>query len=197
MQTLDAVQAAVLLKAAETDRLWAMYVLAITTGMRQGELLALQWTSVNLDASHLSVRHTLYKGKLCPPKTAKSRRQIELPAMAVDAIWRHKAAMLAEGHASSSFVFCDTIGGPLRSQNVLRRSFFPILERAELPSIRFHDLRHTAATLMLSEGINAKVVSDTLGHATVGFTLDVYAHVLPSMGRDAANRMDRLFRVAT
>ena len=197
MQTLDAAQAAAFLRAAETDRLWAMYVLAVTVGMRQGELFALQWSSVNLDASRLSVRHTLVSGTLGPPKTAKSRRQIELPAMAVDALWRHKAAMLAEGLASSLFVFCNTKGGPLRSQNVLRRSFFPILEAAELPRIRFHDLRHTAATLMLSQGINAKVVSETLGHATVGFTLDSYTHVLPSMGRDAANRMDRLFRVAT
>jgi integrase len=197
MLTLDAHQAAVFLKAAQSDRLWTMYVLALTVGMRQGELFALQWSSVSLDAGRLSVRHTLCNGKLGPPKTSKSRRQIELPAIAVGALWQHKAAMLAEGHASSPFVFCNTRGGNLSSQNFLRRSFLPILKAADLPRIRFHDLRHTAATLMLSEGINAKVVSETLGHATVAFTLDTYAHVLPSMGRDAANRMNRLFSVAT
>lgn len=211
MKVLDASQAAMFLTAAKSDRLSAMYTLAVTVGMRQGELFGLQWEDVDLDEGRLSVRYTLTEsGTLAQPKTPKSRRLIELPAVAVDALWTHKAAMLAEGNAGSSFVFCDTHGGPLRSQNVLRRSFQPILKAAQaalveatkddsakFPSIRFHDLRHTAATLALQEGVHAKVVSEMLGHATVAFTLDTYAHVLPSMGKAAAAAMNRLFAVAT
>lgn len=211
MKVLDARQAAILLNVAKSDRLSAMYTLAVTVGMRQGELFGLQWEDVDLEAGRLSVRHTLTdNGTLAQPKTPKSRRLIELPALAVDALWTHKAAMLAEGNARSPYVFCDTNGGPLRTQNVLRRSFRPILKAAEaalvdatrddtakFPAIRFHDLRHTAATLALQEGVHAKVVSEMLGHATVAFTLDTYAHVLPSMGKAAAAAMNRLFAVAT
>jgi integrase len=112
-------------------------------------------------------------------------------------LWKHKAATLAEGNVASQFVFCDTKGGALRHQNVLRRSFIPILKAAKLDRIRFHDLRHTAITLMLAQGINPKAVSATVGHATVAFTLDRYGHVLPSMENEAASRMDQLFKVAT
>lgn len=112
MQTLDAIQAIAFLKAAEADRLSAMYVLALTVGMRQGELFGLQWSDVDLKAARLFVRYTLTeKGELACPKTAKSRRLIDLPAMAVRALWNHKAAMLAEGNAASPFVFCDSHGG--------------------------------------------------------------------------------------
>jgi integrase len=197
MRVLTMEQAAAFLAAAGKDRLSAMYVLALTVGMRQGEMLGLQWADVDLKAGRLSVTHTMTDtGELTEPKTAKSRRLVELPAMAVEALWSHKRAMLAEGNAASPFVFCDTQGGYLRRQNVLRRSFRPILKAAELPTIRFHDLRHTAATLMLAEGIHAKVVQEVLGHSTIAITLDTYSHVLPSMQRDAADRVNRLLTAA-
>ena len=89
-------------------------------------------------------------------------------------------------------VFPNEIGRPIERGNLVRRSFQPILDRAGLPRIRFHDLRHTAATLLLSEGTHPKVVQERLGHSTIGVTLDVYSHVLPHMQREAAAKLDRL-----
>ena len=101
--------------------------------------------------------------------------------------------MLAEGQAGSPIVFCDHKGGYLRASNVRRRSFLPLIEEAEVPVIRFHDLRHTAATLLLLAGENPKVVSERLGHAGIQITLDIYSHVLPTMQKAAADKLDRLF----
>jgi integrase len=91
------------------------------------------------------------------------------------------------------WVFCDVLGGPIRASNVLRRSFLPLLKRAGLPRIRFHDLRHTAATLMLRQGIHPKIVQERLGHSQIAMTMDIYSHVLPSMQREAADRLDVVF----
>lgn len=100
--------------------------------------------------------------------------------------------MLAEGHPSG-FVFCDTEGKPLRKSNFIRRAFHPLLQRASLPRIRFHDLRHTAATLLLKQGVNPKIVQEQMGHSRVSITLDFYSHVLPGLGKEAAAKMDALF----
>lgn len=89
-------------------------------------------------------------------------------------------------------VFANVLGGPLLKSNVLYRSFKPLLRKAGLPPIRFHDLRHTAATLMLLQGVHPKVVSEMLGHASVSITLDLYSHVLPNMQKDATAALDRL-----
>ena len=91
-----------------------------------------------------------------------------------------------------NLVFTDTKGGPIRKTNLLRRSFRPLLERAGLPRIRFHDLRHTSATLLLAEGVHPKVVQERLGHSNISLTLDTYSHAVPTMQRDAADRMDDL-----
>jgi integrase len=198
---LSAEQARLFLTEAESDRLHALHVLAVTTGMRQGELMALHWENTNLEAGTVSVRHTLrcVKGKpiLSPPKSAKGKRLIELPALAVTALWEHKRQMLAEGFASVPWVFCSTVGTPMHRTNLVRSSFRPILKRANLPKIRFHDLRHTAATLLLLEGVHPKVVQEMLGHATISQTMDTYSHVLPSMQKEAAGKIDRLFQLET
>jgi len=198
MQTLTPAQAAQFLEAAKGDRLEALYVLAVTTGLRQGELLGLRWPDVNLEVGRLSVRHQLceLRGKLWldEPKTAKARRQIDLPAVTVTALREHRRRMLAEGHyRSDGLVFCDTQGGPLRKSGLRRRSFEPLLKKAGLPRIRFHDLRHTAATLALGEGVHPKIVQEMLGHSQISITLDTYSHVLPSMQKEAAAKMDALF----
>jgi integrase len=99
--------------------------------------------------------------------------------------------MLAERDLQE-LVFGDTRGGPVRKSNLVRRSFLPLLKRAGLPRIRFHDLRHTAATLLLLAGVHPKVVQERLGHSQIAITLDTYSHVLPSMGRDAAKKLDAL-----
>lgn len=195
MQTLSPEQARQLLEAAKEDRLEAVFVLAVATGLRQGELLALHWEDIDLDGGMLMVRHTLQdvRGELRleEPKTSKGRRRVDLPAFAVEALRRHKDRMAEEGH-DKAWVFCDNKGGPLRVSNFLRRSFLPLLQRAGLPRIRFHDLRHTAATLLLSKGVHPKVVQERLGHAQIAITLDTYSHVLPSMQREAASKLDDL-----
>jgi integrase len=94
-------------------------------------------------------------------------------------------------------VFADSNGGPLRKSNLIRRSFKPLLEAASLPNIRFHDLRHTAATLLMAEGVHPKVVQERLGHSSIGLTLDTYSHVLPSMQNEAADKLDAALTLST
>lgn len=193
MKYWNEVQANTFLKASKTDRLHSMYLLATACGVRQGELFTLQWGDIDLDAKTLSIRRTITaKQKVKKPKSKKSLRTIDLPMPVVEALQTYRKEWLAAGHAASEWVFCDTGGGLLRRQNLLRRSYKSILKAAGVPVIRFHDLRHTACVLMLRAGINAKIVSETLGHASVAFTLDTYGHVLPGMGRDAADRMGSL-----
>lgn len=194
LRTWTAEQAGAFLKATEFDRLHALYVLALATGMRQGELFALEWSDVDFAGGYLSVRRSLEDIggtlRVKETKTGKGRR-VDLPAFALDALHAHRKAMLAEGHRTA-IVFVDGDGGYLRRPNVLRRSFVPAMRKAEVPEIRFHDLRHSAATLLLAAGENVKVVSERLGHATTKITLDVYAHVLPTMQKSAADRMQKL-----
>ena len=203
MQILTPEQAQTFLAAVCGRRLEALYVLALTTGMRQGELLALRWRDVDLDAARLHVSNTLHFGtkgvwRLGSPKTAQSRRRVDLAPMAVEALRAHRTRQLEErllvgpDWHDHDFVFPRGDGEPLRGMQVTHRDFQPLLERAGLPCIRFHDLRHTAATLLLLANVPAKVVSELLGHSNVGITLNLYSHVLPSMQRDAANAMQRM-----
>lgn len=200
IQPLTREQVVTLLTAAEGDALEALYVLAVTTGMRIGELLALRWS--DLDGNRLSVRHTLQqidkRWQLVEPKTDRSRRSITLAPLAVDALRRHRIKQneqrLAVGAAWQDWglVFCNEIGAPLDARNVLRASFRPLLGRAGLPRIRLHDLRHTAATLLLGAGVHPKKVQDLLGHSTISLTLDTYSHIVPAMQDEVASAMDGL-----
>jgi integrase len=134
---------------------------------------------------------------LSEPKTAKGRRRIDLPKIAEEALLKHKAAMLVEGHAGVEWVFCNQSGGHLRRGHFHQQYFKPLLEKAGLPAIRFHDLRHTSATLLLSAGVHPKVVQERLGHSQISVTLDVYSHVLPTMQLEAAARLDAAMRSGT
>jgi integrase len=131
---------------------------------------------------------------LAEPKTPRSRRKIDLPRMAVDALWKHKRAMLKEGFGGVAWVFCNSVGGPLRRSHFHFDEFKPLLKKAKLPNIRFHDLRHTSATLLLSQGVHPKVVQERLGHSQISVTLDTYSHVLPTMQREAAGKFDDIFQ---
>lgn len=197
--TRDEVQA--FFGAAKEDRLEALYVLAVTTGLRQGELLGLKWEDVDLEAGRLSVQRTLSAAKSGPafnsPKRSKSRRSVKLTSPAVEALKRHRYRQLeeqeklAELWQDHSLVFTSTVGTPLNRHNVFRRSFKPLLKKAGLPhAIRFHDLRHTCATLLCSKNVNPKVIQEMLGHANISQTMDIYSHVLPNMQDEAAAAME-------
>lgn len=215
MRVLSLEQVRALLLVARGDRFEALYTLAVTTGMRRGELLALKWRDVDLgqgsggaSGTHasgqpaLQVRATLQKTKggfvYAEPKSARSRRRIALTAAAAEALRTHRARQAEERlligpeWEEHDLVFCTHQGRPLSGSNVLNQNFHPLLKRAGLPRMRFHDLRHTAATLLLLRGVHPKVVSELLGHSSVSLTLDVYSHVLPDMQREATTALDQM-----
>ncbi len=190
-------QVDVFLTAAQDDRLYAMFVLALDSGMRQGELLALHWPDVDFIGGHVQVVKSLEEIsghlRLKETKTKKARRRVDLTQTTLDALNRHRQRMLTEGHdVKTGPVFCDAKGGLLRKHAVVDRAFLPIVSQAGLPEIRFHDLRHTCATMLLLADVNVKVVSERLGHSTIQITLDTYQHVLPTMQRKAVEQLDRL-----
>jgi integrase len=196
---LDAEQAKRVLAVSRGDRFEALYVLAVTAGLRIGELLGLKWEDIDLDAGTLRVRRTKSQARTGPtftaPKNGKGR-SIRLTGRAVEALKTHKAAQNIERLKVGGFwqdndlIFCTTAGKPLDFRNVAKTSFKPLLKKAGLPDIRFHDLRHTCATLLLSRGHHPKLVQELLGHSSVALTLDRYSHVLPGMGDQTAAAME-------
>jgi integrase len=190
------------LEAAREDRLEALYVVAVTVGLRRGELLGLRWTDLKLDGeSKLRVGRQLQRmrdgsgRRFVAPKGGKGRT-IRLPARTVEALKAHRAHQaemkLKAGslYQDGGLVFASEIGTALEPSNIDRRSFKPLLEKAGLPNIRFHDLRHSCATVLLSQGVNPKFVQELLGHADIKLTLGTYSHFLPSMGDQTANAME-------
>jgi integrase len=191
------------LETARDDKLEALYVVALQSGLRQGELLALRWEDVDLQARSLQVRRTLTRngGKLAvgPTKTAKGRRTVKLTQYATEALEGHLARQLAEIDKAgdkwqeNGLVFCTGKGTLINPTNLRRRSLAPLLKRANLPPMTFHQLRHTAATTLLLKNVNPKVVSELLGHATIAITLDTYSLVLPNMQHSAVAAMEEAF----
>ncbi len=201
IRPLDRDQARALLEAARGDRLEALYVLAITAGLRQGELLGLKWEDVDLSTGTLSVRRSLAwarkKAVFNQPKNGKGR-SVKLTGAAVEALKRHKAAQNGERlrlgglWEDNGLVFPGEHGQPMRAYSLTVGSYARLLERTGLPEkTRFHDLRHTCATLLLLEGVHPKFVQELLGHTTISITLDTYSHVLPSMSDQTAVAMER------
>lgn len=202
MHVLSSEQSRAFLEAVKGNRYEALFVLALSTGMRQGELLALRWQDVDIDDAYLQVRVTLKvvdgKPVIDKTKTRRSRRKVALTPHACEALRRHRARQVEERLAlgpvwnDHDLVFPNTIGNPFDCRGLVKRNFVPLLRKANLPRIRFHDLRHTAATLMLLKGVHPKVVSEMLGHASIAITLDLYSHVLPDMQREAVMAMARV-----
>jgi len=202
MRTLTSEQARALIRAAEGDRLQALYAVALASGARQGELFGLRWQDVDLERGTIRIVRTLARGvsewAFTEPKTASGRRTVPIGTSATNALRTHKRRQAAErlriGDAWHDFglVFTTELGTPLSPQNMLRRSFHPLLARAGVPRIRFHDLRHTAATLLLEAGSHPRVVAERLGHADPGLTLRVYAHATATMQEAATAAIDHV-----
>lgn len=205
MRSLSLEQSRALLLAAQGDPLEALYSLALTTGMRQGELLGLKWQDVDLSAGRVQVRRTLARvtGKgwvESEPKSAAGTRTVRLVSPVVSALQRHRAAQL-EGRLRAGsewedrdLVFCNVFGRPLEVGNLTQRSFRPLLEKAGLPQIRFHDLRHSAASLLLLLDSHPRIVQEVLGHSSVNLTLGTYSHVQRGLHDEALDRLgDALF----
>ncbi len=199
IQPLTPDQARALLMTIRGHRLEALVTVAIALGLRQGEALGLRWDAVDLDAKVLHVRTSLQRvdkqWHLVEPKSARSRRTLALPGIAASALRAHRVRQLEERLAAGSrwrengFVFATGVGTPLEPSNVTK-AFKALLTKAGIREIRFHDLRHTAATFLLAQGVDPRTIMETLGHSQISLTLNTYSHVLPALQRDASERMD-------
>jgi integrase len=224
MLFLTPAQVKILLAVAQDQRCYPLLVLAVATGCRQGELLALTWEDIDLQKGTLTVRRSLAQAnhgfEVKEPKTAASRRTIALPDLAVSVLTQHKAAMMKAGLLGAP-VFCTRNGGYLLKRNVLR-SLRAVIRRANTPpgkfnkggrpkkdapprpkepfeplklipaKLRFHDLRHTHASVLLSQGQSVRAVSQRLGHSNPALTLRIYAHCMPSDDEQLAAGLNRL-----
>ncbi len=196
-------QAHTLLEEVRTHRLEALLTLAITTGIREGELLALHWQDISFEDCSLQVKRAVsylkgYGYIESEPKTAKGRRMIKLPVFVVDILIRNKAQQEEQRRqVGSAWIDKDLVftnaQGYYFSSSTLRKVFRRFLVSIGLPHMCFHDLRHSAATILLAMNVHPKVVQEILGHSTIAMTLDVYSHALPSMQEDVTKRWDSEF----
>jgi integrase len=196
----DADQSNAFLKVAKTNRSYIAFLLALTTGMRQGEILGLRWKDVNFEEGTIQVVQTLsHDGKelSAGAKTQTGNRVIRIDETTIKELREHKKTIAADKLAAVEYKSLDlviptSVGTPMTPRNLMR-TFYNLLEKSKLPKIKFHDLRHTHATLLLKNGEHPKVVSERLGHADTRTTMDIYSHVLPTLQKDAADRFGKMF----
>lgn len=205
VQFYQAAEVRELLGVSEDDRLGPLITLAVTTGLRQGELLGLAWRDVNFDAKTLTVRQALARDwdggwRLAEPKSRRARRTVHLASTALDGLAEQRARQAKERDAADAawqdtdgLVFTDSIGRPQVNSNVSRR-YRELVKQAGLRPLPFHALRHTWATTALAGGVPIQVVADALGHASITITHAYYAGHVPAQGRDAAEAVDRAIR---
>jgi integrase len=198
---LDPDEARDFLAAVRGDRLEALYTVALALGLRRGEALGLMWDDVDLVAGTLGVRRSVQRTRegvrLLELKTKRSRRTVSLPLVAIRALQKHRIRQQGEREGANGnwveygLVFCSPLGAPLDPQ-LATRAFTRALRKAKLPHMRFHDLRHSCASLLLAQGLDLKVIQEVLGHSTITITANLYTHVLMGLKRQAANHMDAL-----
>ena len=192
MHTIHAEQLGAFLREAKESGVYELYYLDLATGLRRGELLGLKWEDVDMDHGVIHVRRQVARVngdvKEVPLKTKNSYRNISISKDAVDMLTE------MEKHKTCEYVFSSATGGPISPDSV-RHMLHRVLKRAGLPAVRFHDLRHTFATLALQNGVDIKTVSGMLGHFSAGFTLDTYAHVTTAAQKEAANTMGCVLNV--
>jgi integrase len=199
---LSVEQARALVKHVQGHRLEVLLVMAVVTGMRRGELLALRWSDIDFDRHRLLVLHSVdyipgYGYVVGEPKTTAGKRWISLPAFLVDMLRQHQARQLELQKAAKKWedhdlAFPNFSGGYLHPSH-MGDEFRRLLREAGLPAIHFHDLRHSAATILLCMGVNVKVIQELLGHSDISVTLGVYGHLLPSMQQSAVDTWDDVF----
>jgi len=193
-------QAQKLLETAKGHSMEALFMIALTTGMRRGEILALKWQDVSFIEKTIQVRRTFTRTPgnryvEAETKTKKSRRSIVLTQMVVDLLIQHRIKQAearreaGEHWQERDLVFCTSLGTPLNPNKVLER-FKTLLKRAGLPHMRFHDLRHSAATILLTMHVHPKIVQELLGHNQISMTMDIYSHVLPTMQGDVMSKLN-------
>jgi len=205
MRTLSPEEATRFLDVARETDYYVYFATLLYTGLRRGELLALRWRNLDLGKGTLSVVETAYRlgngeYRVKEPKTPQSRRSVILPPSLVELfrVYRFDQELLRIQLGISlnadDFAFIRPDGSPI-NPNAVTLAFRRIIKRAGVKDVRIHDLRHTHASLMLKAGIHPKVVSERLGHANIGITLDLYSHVLPGLQEAAAEKFDRIFEV--
>jgi integrase len=190
-----------LLEAARGERFEALYHVALALGLRQGELLGLRWQDVDLEAGTLRIEQTIkaVRNKLViqSPKTRRSRRTLPLPPYVVEHLHRHRVRQLEEQLLAGKrwqehdLVFASSVGTPIQPRNLLR-AFHQLLAHAGLPRMRFHDLRHSCATLLAAQGVPPRVAMEILGHANISTTMNIYTQVLDDSTRQALFGMGTL-----
>ncbi|MEA3442899.1 MAG: site-specific integrase [Chloroflexota bacterium] len=201
MRTLTPAEVEVLLEAASGNQYYPVIYTAVSSGLRQAELLALRWRDIDFDSKSIIVPRTLYKRRgVCEfkePKTAHSRRRVSMtPKLAIflkDYKAERESFFLHLGRLSrpDDLVFANVEGKPL-DPGVLSHAFARIVKRAGLENVCFHGLRHTFASLMLLRGAKPKVISEALGHSSVAFTMDVYSHIIEGMQSDTIELLDEI-----
>ena len=195
VQPLSAEEAERLLDCAKETRYEALFVLALGTGLRWGELAGLRWGDIDFNRATLQVQrivvHTKHEMLIHEPKTKSGRRQVPIPGFALQALRAHRSRQSAAPHPTA-WVFTNRVGAPIHKSNFFARDWKPLRERAGVPNARFHDLRHTTASLLLKRGVHPKVVQAVLGHARFGVTMDLYSHLMDGMHQEAAEALDSL-----
>jgi len=202
MLTWDETELSTFLEAAKHSQYFALLYTALFSGARRSELLALRWQDIDLLLGQMSVSrslHHLRSGEYVfgETKSARSRRMISLSPSAVLVLKAHydkvrmDLAMLEKPFADNRLIFCQLDGHPYRPETI-SRAFENLAVRAGVKKIRFHDARHTHASLMLKQGIHPKIVQERLGHSSIAITLDTYSHVAPGLQQAAANRFDEV-----
>jgi integrase len=201
MRTLDRAEALKLIAASVGTRLHVPILVAVSVGLRRGEALGLKWTDISFPKGTLTVARSLQPDlTVVAPKTAAGRRTIHMPADLADALRRHKAQSerrLATGEAykDQGLVFSDIAGGPWKPASIATL-FRSIAKRAGLGHLRYHDLRHTCASLLIDAGFPITAVAQIMGHASAAVTASIYAHAIPKTSEDAAVAMDRILKGA-
>jgi integrase len=205
VNALEETRTAWLLDAAAGTHLHIPILLAITTGMRRGEILAVRWQDIDFGSGLLTVRRSLQETKATlsfkEPKSRHGRRPISLPSLAVEMLAAYHQAQLkarsalGEGYQDNDLVCCRDDGTPW-PPSAFTSAYRDLLRRRKIQNVRFHDLRHSHVSQLLRSGVSPKVISERLGHSKVGFTLDVYSHLLPGMQDEAASKVDASLRAA-